>query len=118
MKNLALVFSVLLLCSCTTRQSIADEHPEWSPEVKAAVISGNIQIGMTSEQVMASWGSSIKDIRTNQTATTITAVYFFSCDNNHFGGRYCPLGRWAVYMNGATDGPMKGHFIVTSISSY
>ena len=39
------------------RQAILQAHPEWPPEVRAAVMAGIICIGMPAEMVRAAWGS-------------------------------------------------------------
>ena len=38
------------------RQEIVRRYPEWPEDIKRVVLEGNIQIGMTEEQVLASWG--------------------------------------------------------------
>jgi len=38
------------------RQEIIRRHPEWPEDIKRVVLEGNIQIGMTKEQLLASWG--------------------------------------------------------------
>lgn len=38
------------------RQEIIGRHPEWPEDIKTTVLEGNIKIGMTEEQVLASWG--------------------------------------------------------------
>ena len=39
------------------RQSWVDNHPDWSGKVRRQVLAGKISIGMTEEQVRASWGT-------------------------------------------------------------
>jgi hypothetical protein len=38
------------------RQEILQAHPEWPPEVRAAVMAGIICIGMPADMVRAAWG--------------------------------------------------------------
>jgi len=38
------------------RQELISRHPEWTTEMKTLVEEGKINIGMTEEQVLASWG--------------------------------------------------------------
>ena len=38
------------------RQEFVRRHPEWSEDIKKRVLDGKIMIGMTAQQVRASWG--------------------------------------------------------------
>jgi hypothetical protein len=38
------------------RDEYITSHPELPPEIKSAIKSGRLRIGMTKEQVLASWG--------------------------------------------------------------
>ena len=38
------------------RKELIRRHPEWSEQVKSGILNGKILIGMTKEQVLASWG--------------------------------------------------------------
>lgn len=40
----------------STRRTILQAHPEWPPEVRAAVVTGIICAGMSPEMVLAAWG--------------------------------------------------------------
>jgi hypothetical protein len=40
----------------TDRHSILQAHPEWPPEVRAAVVTGIICAGMSPDMVRAAWG--------------------------------------------------------------
>lgn len=39
------------------RKEFVDRYPEWPQDVKNAILQGEIIIGMTEGQVLASWGS-------------------------------------------------------------
>ncbi len=38
------------------RKEIVDRHPEWSEDIKQAILRGGVVIGMTKEQARAAWG--------------------------------------------------------------
>jgi hypothetical protein len=42
------------------RQDLVAEHPEWTPEIRGAVVSGVICAGMSPEMVRAAWGHPIR----------------------------------------------------------
>lgn len=56
--------------SLTSRQEYVQNHPELSPEIKQAILAGQVINGMTKEAVRVSWGepTRIKDFGTNPQA--------------------------------------------------
>lgn len=48
----------------TYRQEIASRHPEWDENIKQNILKGKVSIGMTGQQVRASWGDPYKINRT------------------------------------------------------
>ncbi len=50
----------IFLSSFTTiqkrRQDYVDAHPELDYQIKESILNGEIELGMTKEQVVASWG--------------------------------------------------------------
>ena len=59
---LILSLCFLLLAGCTglqdqkRREQYVDSHPELSGEVERLIVQGKIQIGMSKDEVLASWG--------------------------------------------------------------
>lgn len=57
---LAILFA-MLICGCETmknqrRQDYVTTHPELTQQTKQDILEGRIRIGMTREQVKATWG--------------------------------------------------------------
>lgn len=56
------LIGVILLCGCATfpsaqvRQTYVDSHPSLPKETRQAILEGKIRIGMTKDEVKASWG--------------------------------------------------------------
>ena len=63
-KILVLVFSLAFSICCASQssrvQTYLDSHPNLKPEIRQAIIDGDILIGMTTEQVVASIGKPVK----------------------------------------------------------
>jgi len=54
----AIVCSLILLSGCITfRERYVNSHPGLDDKTREAILKGQIFIGMTAEQVEASWGS-------------------------------------------------------------
>ena len=58
---LTALLSAALLTGCAThgtqqRAAVVAAHPEWPEQTRQDVLSGLIRVGMTKEQVLASWG--------------------------------------------------------------
>ena len=109
---------LLLLVGCTTpdwrghgqqergRQDLVAAHPEWPSGIRAAVASGVISTGMTSEMVRAAWG--------RPTRVSSDGSAWHQRDTWHYTGRQHnadmmggqtggaqPLGEWTVsFANG------------------
>lgn len=112
----------LLLVGCVTldwrdhgqqelgRQDIEAAHAEWPPGIRAAVASGVISAGMSSEMVRAAWG--------HPTRTASEGSGWHQRDTWHYAGRQHhadmiggqtggaqPLGEWTVsFANGEVVG--------------
>ncbi len=46
------------------KSRIINLHPEWNSSVKEAILNGDVEVGMSKEQVQAIWGLP-KDVRVN-----------------------------------------------------
>lgn len=46
------------------RKEFANRHPEWTEEVSQAVLAGNVLEGMTTDQVLASYGKPLEILKT------------------------------------------------------
>jgi outer membrane protein assembly factor BamE len=62
MKPLLIILLLATLTGCAThgteqRAAVVAAHPDWSVQTKQDVLSGLIRVGMTQEQVLASWGT-------------------------------------------------------------
>lgn len=65
MKFLSIFIICFILSGCTTipshekRQAYINTHPRLSPETQEAILLWKVYVGMTKEEIMASWGSFI-----------------------------------------------------------
>jgi outer membrane protein assembly factor BamE len=62
MRTLITALILATLTGCAThgteqRAAVVAAHPDWSVQTKQDVLSGLIRVGMTQEQVLASWGT-------------------------------------------------------------
>lgn len=80
MKKYFLLIIIMLLVGCSTlpkRQEYIANHPELSEKLKSNILKAEISIGMTPEQVLASWGEpSTKGSSINQYYTSEHWVYY------------------------------------------
>lgn len=79
MRFFLLIITFFLLFSCTPpkkhmRERYVNENPELRSGIKKAVIDGDVIVGMTKEQVYASWGTPI--FRGEKTEKDITYEYW------------------------------------------
>lgn len=68
------------------RQEIVSRNPEWPEDVKNAVLQGTLVIGMTKEQVMASWGTP-HTVKTTTTKAGVNEQWVYSQEEQScYGG--------------------------------
>lgn len=66
MKKYIIVWVMIsfMLSGCVTVQTLKgyelNHHPEWPDSIKQAIMNGKLLIGMTRDQVLASWGTNYK----------------------------------------------------------
>jgi len=87
MKKLLLLLLCLGLCGCVTnnyelirRSGYVNSHSNLSQDIKQCILEGSVRIGMTKEEVMASWGNP-RDKQQHISAWGITEIWT-TYDNN------------------------------------
>ena len=75
MRLLIIIGALLLFISCTPpkrhmRQRYVNDNPELKSEIKKAILRGDVIVGMTKEQVYASWATPIYKGEKKENGTT------------------------------------------------
>lgn len=82
MKNLFIVICIFLIIGCATSKNPTEyinKHPELSREIINSILTAKVGIGMTKEQVEASWGKPIR-VSTNISTLGTVEMWFYDLD--------------------------------------